>query len=242
MQQPAQTGPCDSIRNAAGNSAGPGVRRYSATTFLVSLVLMIVAFSFVQGLPGGDLVEAVLLTVVLFAGIRAVGGRARTLATAAVLAVPAIVGKWLDHYSPGLLPPGAFLVPGIACLVYVAIHLLRFVLSAPHVNQEVLCAGISVYLLLGILWSFGYTLVGKLVPNAFAFSAGLGHSPVGFEAAYFSFVTLTTCGYGDIVPVANVARMLAMLEAMAGTFYVAILIARLVTLYSSDASRKTRDL
>jgi hypothetical protein len=64
-------------------------------------------------------------------------------------------------------------------------------------------------------------------------------SPVGFEAAYFSFITLTASGYGDIVPVVSIARMLAMLEAMAGTFYVAILIARLVSLYSSPPPGET---
>jgi hypothetical protein len=240
MTEPAHAKSVD--RLAPPSPSGPGVRRYSVAAFLTSLVLLIVMFSFVQGTPNGDIVEALVLTVVLFAGVRAVGGRARTLLIGVVLAAPTVVSKWIDHYHPGWLPPGAFLVPGCMFLGFVALHLLRFVLVAPRVTQEVLCAGISIYLLMGVLWGFGYTLIGKLVPNAFVFSVGPPRSPIGFEAAYFSFITLTTCGYGDIVPVANVARMLAMLESMAGTFYVAILIARLVSLYSSsNTSRDSRD-
>jgi hypothetical protein len=103
----------------------------------------------------------------------------------------------------------------------------------------VLCAGISVYLILGLLWGLAYTLVAQLIPNAFSFSARAGTSATmtGFTSMYFSFITLATLGYGDVIPVADVARMLAMLEAMTGTLFVAILIARLVSLYS--ASRQT---
>jgi hypothetical protein len=57
----------------------------------------------------------------------------------------------------------------------------------------------------------------------------------GFTGLYFSFITLSTVGYGDIIPVSDVARMLAIVEAMFGTFYVTLLIARLVSLYSSKS-------
>ncbi|MEO8429729.1 MAG: potassium channel family protein [Verrucomicrobiota bacterium] len=68
-----------------------------------------------------------------------------------------------------------------------------------------------------------------------AFMAGpvSSHTMKGFTGLYFSFITLSTVGYGDIVPISGMARMLAMMEAMAGTFYVAILISRLVAVYSS---------
>jgi ion channel len=62
----------------------------------------------------------------------------------------------------------------------------------------------------------------------------------GFNAFYFSFVTLSTAGYGDIVPVSRMARMLAVMESVTGLFYVAILIARLVTMYSSNVSAKDK--
>jgi hypothetical protein len=73
--------------------------------------------------------------------------------------------------------------------------------------------------------------------GAFAFNTNEGGQSIrGFNAFYFSFVTLSTVGYGDITPVSKVARMLAAMEAMTGLLYVAVLIARLVALYSSPKS------
>jgi voltage-gated potassium channel len=90
---------------------------------------------------------------------------------------------------------------------------------------------------LGLFWSFAYILVDRLVPNSFVFTVGpdSSHSMNNFNALYFSFTTLSTVGYGDIIPVSGVARMLAMVEAVFGMFYVTLLIARLVSLYSFKA-------
>ena len=113
---------------------------------------------------------------------------------------------------------------------------LRFILRAPRVNAEVMYAGISVYLLLGLSWMIAYQLVARIGSAArvcLQHRAGAGQSMDGFTAYYFSFVTLTTVGYGDITPVSNAARALAAMEAMTGTLYVAVLISRLVALYSA---------
>jgi voltage-gated potassium channel len=69
----------------------------------------------------------------------------------------------------------------------------------------VLCAGVTVYLMLGLLWGLAYALIAVLVPNSFVFNAGpaVDHRMGGFEALYFSFITLSTIGYGDIVPVSK---------------------------------------
>lgn len=132
------------------------------------------------------------------------------------------------------------MIPGLVFILFVVVHLLRFILRAPQVNTEVLCAGIATYLMLGLLWAFAYILVARVVPGAFAFTVGNASEHVfqGFNGVYFSFVTLTTVGYGDIVPVAPAARMLAMMESMVGTIYMAVLISRLVALHSADATQK----
>ena len=106
-------------------------------------------------------------------------------------------------------------------------------------NSEVLCAATAGYLMLALLWASAYVLVGKLTPGAFAFttSAAGDQKMQGFTSLYFSVMTLATVGYGDIVPVSNAARMLAMMQAMSGTFYVAVLIARLVSLYAASQGR-----
>jgi hypothetical protein len=120
-------------------------------------------------------------------------------------------------------------------IAFVVASLLRFVLRAPSVNTDVLCASISAYLMLGIMWTIAYWLVDQVTPGgAFAFNtSGEKQSMHGFNAFYFSFVTLSTVGYGDITPVSKIARMLAAMEAITGLLYVAVLIARLVAIYSS---------
>ena len=109
-------------------------------------------------------------------------------------------------------------------------------MRAPRVNAEVLCAGLAGYLLLCIMWMVAYMLVNKAVPNSFQISAGpANHRDMDpFTAFYFSFATITTVGYGEIVPTGNVARMLSVMEAVVGLFYVTVVISRLVALYSTN--------
>lgn len=212
-----------------------GFARFSAVELLIALVLLIVAMPFLEDLPGGDLVEAILFSIVLGSAVLAVGGRRRMLGWAAVLACPAILGKWINHFRPEFFARPLFLVAALIFIVFIVVNLLRFVLRAPRVNSEVLCASIAAYLLLGLAWTFGYMLTGNFQADAFAFNTAHpgADSMDGPAAFYFSFVTLSTVGYGDITPVSHVARMLAVTESMTGLLYVAVLIARLVALYSA---------
>jgi hypothetical protein len=179
-----------------------------------------------------------LFSLVLLAGVLAVADRKSVLVIALVLAVPAVGGRWMNHFRPDLCPPAVFLVGGLVLVAFVVGHLLRFVLRAPSVNTEVLCASISAYLMLGLMWTIAYWLVDQLTPGgAFSFNTNGGARSInGFTGFYFSFVTLSTVGYGDITPVSRIARWLAAMEAMTGLLYVAVLIARLVSLYSSPKS------
>jgi hypothetical protein len=209
--------------------------RVSVRLFLGALVALFVVAPFLEQMRNGELVEAVLMTLVLTTGVLTVSSGRLTMALAILLVLPALVGKWLNHFWPDQVPPGLFLVAAVIFVSFVISRLLAYILRAPAVNNEVLCAGISAYLMLGLAWALAYMVVGQLVPDAFSFSgpAHAAHSMLGFTAFYFSFITLTTVGYGDIIPVAPAARMLAIMEAMTGTLFVGMLIARLVSLYSS---------
>jgi len=164
-----------------------------------------------------------------------VGGRRRSLMVALLLVAPALGGKWAYHFWPSKLCSLVYLFAAMAFFVFVVVYLIRFILRAPRVDANVLCAGLSGYLLLGTLWMPLYVLVARLNPAAFNLPAGPGGAATmdGFNAFYFSFMTLCTVGYGDITPVSKGARMLAVLEAIAGLFYVAVLISRLVAVYST---------
>ena len=226
--QPSQT--------ALGQHSPVGVRRLSAVHFLVALILLLVTLPFVDQLPNGALVESVLLTLVLLSAVMAVGGRRNSLIVGVVLVTPAVLGRWIDHFRPDLIPADLSLVAAIVFVVFVIVHLLRFIMRAPRVNDEVLCAGLSTYLMLGVLWMFAYTLVARLVPGSFAFTDGPGpnRSMAGFEAMFFSFGTLTNINYGETIPVSRIARLLALAEATTSMFFVTVLIARLVSLYSEN--------
>ena len=219
----------------------PFLRRFSAIELLVALVALFVSFPFIESLPSGALIESILLTVVLVSALLAIATRRRILIVAALLSLPALIGRWLNHYRPDLVPPEVFLIGGIVFVLFVVGNLLRFVLNAPSVNTEVLCASISAYLLLGLLWTLGYWLIAELIPDAFAFNASTAadRSMKGLNGLYFSFITLSTVGYGDITPVSKVARMLAAAEATTGLLYVAVLIARLVALHATRKSNES---
>ena len=206
--------------------------RVSAVGFLAALVVCLVATPFVQGLEEGQLYQAVLFTLVMCTGLIA-SGSCRGLAFALVSF--ALTAIWLNQIWPQKCPALTFILPAIAFLGVVIASLLGFVLRAKRVDANVLCAGISVYLILGLLWGLAYTFVAQVNPNAFSFNtrSGTAATMSGFTAIYFSFTTLMTVGYGDVTPVADVARMLAMLEAMTGTLFVGVMIARLVSLYSA---------
>ena len=220
-----------------------GMRRFSTVQLLIALALLFFVFPFVEEIKGGDLVVAILLSLVLLAAVLAVADRKAVFFIALLLAIPAIAGRWISYFWPDLVPRPVFLTAGLVLIVFVVANLLRFILRAPSVTLEVLCASISAYLMLGLMWTLAYWLVDQLTPGgAFSFNTNVGKQSMnGFNAFYFSFITLSTVGYGDITPLSRIARWLAALEAMTGLLYVAVLIARLVALYSTPATPKSHD-
>jgi hypothetical protein len=233
MNETAQT---TGLRKSATYRSGQ--RRFSTVQLLIALALLFLSFPFVEEVKGGDIIVSILLSLVLMSAVLAVASSGRTLVVAVLLMIPAIAGRWINHFRPDLVPPAVFLVSGLVLVAFVVVNLLSFVFHAPSVNTEVLCASISAYLMLGLMWTMAYWLVDQLTPGgAFAFNTNAGKQSMnGFNAFYFSFITLSTVGYGDITPVSRIARWLAALEAMTGLLYVAVLIARLVALYSTPKS------
>jgi len=212
-----------------------GVWRLSVAQFLIALVLLLLTAPFILDTPDGKLIEAALFTIVFLSAVLAIGGRRRTLFLAILLVTPVVAGTWLDHFQPSFSVKIWNLVACVVFSGFVIVQLFRYMLQAPRVDSEVLCAGISTYLMLALLWAFAYMLVAHMVPGAFVFTVNPepDRPLLAFDALYFSFSTLTTLGYGDIVPVDRVARQLAILESTTGTLYVTVLIARLVSLYSA---------
>lgn len=118
---------------------------------------------------------------------------------------------------------------------FIAWKELHAVLRQKHITGEAISMAISIYLLLGAAWSFLYDIIYQVQPQSFALNGNAsalvppGH-PITPVLVYFSFITLTTIGYGDITPLTLQARYAALAEGVAGQFYLAILVARLVSM------------
>lgn len=222
-------------------AARAAVSRNFGIQLLVTIALLFVLTPLLDELQRGDLIGAALLTLVMLTALLAVGGQRRTLTVALLLVGPALAAKWIHHFWPERISQVIALTASMAFFGFVIVHLLRFVLRTPRADANVLCAGLSGYLLLGLLWMPAYVLVSLLDPGAFAMTAvrDPGAAMSGFDAFYFSFITLCTVGYGDVVPVSRAARMLAVTESITGLFYVAVFISRLVAMHS--ARRSTGD-
>jgi len=210
--------------------------RSPAARLLIALLLYIIIAPFLIPFRHGQIVSSVLLTVVLVNAALAMGNGQWTRVAARSLLLLALVTRWLAQWRPGLLPPEIFPATALLFIGFVFVSVFGSILRAPEVNSETLCAGVGGYLLLGLFWAFSYTLLASLSPDAFAVAsrpAWPRSEMKGFTAIFFSYVTLSSVGSGDIVPVSPVAQMLSMIEAMVGAFYMAVMIARLVALHSS---------
>ncbi|WP_041401677.1 potassium channel family protein [Planctopirus limnophila] len=211
--------------------------RYSTFELLGSLILLFLAAPFLERMPQKDLIESVLITLVMTMAIIAVSEKKSALIVALSLAIPTLAMKWINHFSPRLLGPEIHLVTTTIFFLYVIAQLLKYIVRAPQVDQRVVCAAICGYLMLGMAWIPLYMLADDLAISGVAFQFSTPSEPDhrmhAFNALYFSFITLTTAGYGDIIPISPLARMLAMIEAITGVFYMAILVSRLVSVYST---------
>lgn len=130
----------------------------------------------------------------------------------------------------------------VVFVVYVIAVTTRVVFRAPVVDGNILCGAASIYLLIGVLAGFLYSLINLLLPGSFAIIPPGATSPNPSEHAdagwliYFSFTTLTTVGFGDVLPANQVTRSLAVLEAVVGQILLVVMMARLVGLHVAQVS------
>ncbi len=176
----------------------------------------------------------VLLTLVIVACMYLTSGNRRTLRIGIILGIPALVFAWLGRgESTGPAMAVRYLVFDLF-LLQVFVMMLRAVLRSRRVTRETVQLGLSCYLLLGLLWAAAYMTLELLQPGSLSLPRDLPVPALYGQASYFSFVTLTTVGYGDILPVTPVARGLANLEAVAGVLFIAVFIARLIAAYEME--------
>jgi Ion channel len=200
-------------------------RRYEILFY--TLLLTMVAAPLVAVLElNGALLELLLAANLLAAVIPVSIGKGRRvlLAIVALLWLARAATAWFGHPAVSVLTLGLWTL----LAMFAAGGALRFVMRAVTVDAEHLYAALSAYLLTGIFFGIFYWVLEHVEPGTFAAPAEFSR----MSAIYFSFVTLATLGYGDIVPRTDVARGLAIVEGVGGQLFLAVMVARLVSLYA----------
>lgn len=212
-------------------------------TLLATLVAVIFVAPFIEG-TAFDISRFRMFTAsILLAGVYAVSRNRRLLWIGIGIAAVAFAIEAAVHARPGPSLLTLNFLLSIGFLAFVAGAILQAILVRQRVTVDTVLGGICLYLILGMAWTVGYSYLEYTRPGSFEVAGGPVPHP-GREdefriegMVYFSFVTLTTVGYGDIVPKTHPARTLAMAEAIAGSLYLAIFISRLVGLHLAHDRR-----
>ena len=175
---------------------------------------------------------ALLLSILLFATVIAASKAlhlrwiAATLAT--VSGVVLFAGLLVEHRVIYLPVVALFTI----YLAYTIGVVLRRMVIVSEIDADILCGAATIYLLIGVVWAMTYWLIYELDKGAFSAAPELAVPPYDLhEFLYYSFSTLTSLGMGDITPVNRFAQIWTTLETATGNLYVAVLVARLVSLY-----------
>ena len=207
------------------------VDRYGKQKYLAfSLFIYLIADAFV---PDSRVLSFALLALLIITGPLATGRNLRgQILTVALALLMVSLGLASSYFEPLSLHVAASIVGAAFFLALIVLISRALLVEATRVTAETLWAAINVYVLIGVFFSFLYALLVAFEPGAFSGGIFEGQEDINQSLLYYSFVTMTTLGYGDILPKVQVAATLAYVQALIGQLYVAILIARLVSRYS----------
>lgn len=220
---------------------GGALGRHSA--LLASLVLLLGALPLGHAIVGGNIRFSVLLALVLTTAVIVNSHQRWIFWVTLVIGVGSVAGIAYSAYSGSEFVRVVSEIAGLVLLSLTTLVMVNSLLRVDIVSQDIVIGGICVYLLIGICFALSFIIMTDLNPGTLL----QGGEPMVRSLAdssthattllYFSFVTLTTLGYGDVTPVSEMARMFAVGEAITGQLYLAIFVARLVALYAMSSRR-----
>ena len=203
---------------------------------LILLVFMIVITPFLEDFSGFRFIVDIVVSAILIAAIFAISDKKHKMILALFLVVPRIGvlwGEYFVHFEP------ASVVGEILEILFYGFaisQIVNFIRKEKEVTTEVIYAAVVVYLLIAALWADLYKLLETQVPGSFSLPEGqIKNDRLVF--LYFSIVTITTLGYGDITPLTDRAGGLAAVEAFTGQIYLVVLVAWLVGMHVSRKSK-----
>lgn len=208
---------------------------------LITLGLFLLAMPFIGDSQGSRMLGTIFLSLILLFGVLAAGSNRRISMQALILGIIALIVGWLDVSSVSTKTIIVTKILYMAFFIDIAFILLARIMKVKKVTSDTICGAACVYILIGLSWAFVYAMVEFTVPGSFSMpdveesvrAVSLQHDKL-FDFLYYSFVTITTLGYGDIVPVRKMAKMLSILESLVGQLFIALLVARLVGLYTAQ--------
>jgi hypothetical protein len=201
------------------------------------MFLMIGLKPFLEDLVRVELLADIFFSCVLVSGIYALSNNKTAFKTSCLLML-VITGLKIVHQVLGN-EPGLYLLEltlSMLFLTQMLIMIFEHLLVEREVTADMIMGGACAFVLLGLIWAYIYYFLEIFQPNSFKAAEPLGDDLGDFM--YYSFVTLTTLGYGDVLAVSKQARGMTILEAIVGQLYLAIMVSRLVSLHTSDSQRK----
>lgn len=228
---PEETAPTPPASMRPSRSPAPWLLASSMTVLLVMLVSTVFVIPVV--FPSGEIGRAfrdISFTLILLSGAIAIYKRHSASLVAVFLCLIAIASRWSEWVVPAIEQPLVREGSALLALLLITTIVATRVFASGTVTADRIMGAVALYLLLGIAWAVSYELIALHVPGAFSAGDREGRGPQRWF--YFSFVTLTTVGYGDITPTVRITQSLATLEALVGQLYPAIILARLVSLHA----------
>ena len=212
---------------------------YKYEMLLVSQLLLSFIAPLFSGTEFSRTIVDIGITFVFFAAIYVISNTRKHIIIGLVLMLPTLILTWGIKFVHLENMEIVTLVGSALFFGYICTLILADIFRTRMVTLDIIAAGISVYLFFGNICGFLYATIAHVDPGAFnipeATAVYLGDDILGLSSAmYFSFVTLTTLGYGDITPISDAARSLAFLEAAMGQIYLTVLIASLVGVHISS--------
>jgi voltage-gated potassium channel Kch len=200
---------------------------------LLSTIVLIVVLPFSRDAP--RLLDAVQI-VMIASAVLVCGTSRRHLNIALALGIPAAVTGWIAGSPNTGVASWLESLFTVSLFFYVVALMLRRIFRSRVVTKETLYLAVSTYLLVGVVWTIFYIFLELLQPGSFRFPDHSMATTFSAELYYFSFVTMTTLGYGDVTPISPLAKSLAILEAVSGVMFLGILVARLLGRYQADSN------
>jgi hypothetical protein len=209
-------------------------RENNKTTFLLLLLIAIqLVYPYSLDLHGGAALINVVISLIMISATLAVSDNPTHTKIGVALVIPALAIRWLDMITGAVILPVLTEMLEVVFFTYATYLVLRYVLGAGPITRDKLFGASAAYLLVATVFADLYHILERLSPGSFGVGDQLSEFSLRMELGYFSLVTLTTLGYGDITPLTPKARSLVILEAFFGVMYMATLVARLVSMYKT---------